>query len=384
MMRRIASAWSGRAPGAALVEAMHGVDQWTVPETFRALEPLWKFSWPTGEQVYVSQATGDVVQSTTRAQRIGAYLGPIPHWLYFTPLRKHPTLWRVTVIWTSGLAAFGALSGIIVGLWTFSPGRRYRHQGAPAAIPYRGAKRWHMALGLIFGVSAATWAFSGMLSMEPFGAASVRAAEGGRGADGAEGIARVLDARFSIATMPSMDARDALEQLATLPVQELELTSVAGELVYRATLRGNGTRIVPMQGTPRTEVDRTQLLARIAHAAQPVPLAELRLLDRYDRYYRDRLRRQPLPVILARLNDTLQTRYYIDPKTARIVGTYSTREWETRWLYHGLHSLDFPWLYDHRPLWDVVVISLLLGGTALCCTSLVLAWRVVGRALARP
>jgi hypothetical protein len=53
-----------------------------------------------------------------------------------------------------------------------------------------------------------------------------------------------------------------------------------------------------------------------------------------------------------------------------------------RWLYHGLHSLDFPWLYKYRPLWDVVVISLMLGGTALCVTSLVLTWRVLARKIA--
>lgn len=53
----------------------------------------------------------------------------------------------------------------------------------------------------------------------------------------------------------------------------------------------------------------------------------------------------------------------------------------TRWLYHGLHSLDFPWLYNHRPLWDIVVITFMLGGTALCVTSVILAWRVVGRTL---
>ena len=95
-------------------------------------------------------------------------------------------------------------------------------------------------------------------------------------------------------------------------------------------------------------------------------------------YYLDRHRQKPLPVILARLNDAEHTGYYIDPKTARVVGSYSSRTWMSRWLYHGLHSLDFPWLYDHRPLWDIVVISFMLGGTALCVTSLILAWRVLG------
>jgi hypothetical protein len=52
-----------------------------------------------------------------------------------------------------------------------------------------------------------------------------------------------------------------------------------------------------------------------------------------------------------------------------------------RWRYHGLHSLDFPWLYNHRPLWDIVVITLMLGGTALSFTSLILTWKVLERRL---
>ena len=82
------------------------------------------------------------------------------------------------------------------------------------------------------------------------------------------------------------------------------------------------------------------------------------------------------------MNDAAHTRYYIDPKTASIVATYSDRNSARRWLYNGLHSLNFPWLYNNRPLWDIVVITFMLGGTALCVTSLVLAWRAVGRKLA--
>jgi hypothetical protein len=32
-------------------------------------------------------------------------------------------------------------------------------------------------------------------------------------------------------------------------------------------------------------------------------------------------------------------------------------------------------------LWDIVVIAFMTGGTALCVTSLILAWRVLGRKL---
>ena len=108
-----------------------------------------------------------------------------------------------------------------------------------------------------------------------------------------------------------------------------------------------------------------------------IPGAEISTIDRYDAYYRDRRRERPLPVVLAQLGDADRTRYYIDPRSARVVATYSSRHWVTRWLYHGLHSLDFPWLYDRRPLWDVVVIAFMLGGTALSVTSVILAWRVL-------
>src|SRR5258708_385963 len=54
--------------------------QWTVSGQFRALRPLMKYSWPDGEQVYVSTVTGEVAQYTIRSDRIFAHLGPIPHW----------------------------------------------------------------------------------------------------------------------------------------------------------------------------------------------------------------------------------------------------------------------------------------------------------------
>jgi hypothetical protein len=55
----------------------------------------------------------------------------------------------------------------------------------------------------------------------------------------------------------------------------------------------------------------------------------------------------------------------------------------SRWLFRGLHSLLFPGLYTSRPLWDIVVIAFMVGGTALSVTSIVLAWRALGSSVAR-
>ena len=188
---------------------------------------------------------------------------------------------------------------------------------------------------------------------------------------------------MTIAAFAAKHPREALAELGDLKVKELELTAFTGEPVYLATLAGGETRVVPVTGKPLVEFDRQRIIDVVKKTAGAHAIADVRVLDQYDRYYSDRRRQRPLPVILARLNDAEQTRYYIDPKTARVVGTYSSSGWVNRWLYHGLHSLDFPWLYNYRPAWDIVMITFMLGGTALCVTSLILSWRVLGRKLAR-
>ena len=119
-----------------------------------------------------------------------------------------------------------------------------------------------------------------------------------------------------------------------------------------------------MRGDPRTGFDQREIV-RVVSAAADGNMTT-RLLNQYDRYYLDRTRKLPLPVLLAEGTTGQQTRYYIDPKTARIVRTYYSSNWVNRWLYNGLHSLNLPWLYNYRPLWDIVVITLMLALGSPC------------------
>lgn len=372
MVHRIAEAWTQQPASRARIEQVTEVDQWTVQLRLADLSPLWKFSWPDGEQVYVTQTTGDVVQHTTPSSRLGAYVGAIPHWLYFTPLRRNGATWSRIVIWASGIGTIAAILGVIIGAWMYSPGKRYRYAGVPSRIPYRGQKRWHTVLGLIFGVATVTWAFSGMLSMDPFPSRT--------GAGPAPGIPDALRGQLSLPAFSTKDPREALEQLRGLAVKQLEFASLGDEPFYLATLAPGDTRIVPVNGQPMTAFDHERIIRLVEAAASPATV-EISVRTQYDRYYLDRRRQRPLPVILARLDDEAGSRYYIDPRTARVVGSYDSSAWVSRWLYNGLHSLNFPWLYNYRPLWDIVVITFMLGGTALCVTSLILAWRVLGRRL---
>ena len=373
---RVAAAWTAQSAGTAKIEDNTEEDQWTVDGQFQDLRPMRKYSWPDGEQVYVSTVTGDVVQYTTRASRMGAYFGAIPHWLYFTPLRKHGEEWSRVVIWASGLATVTAILGIATGIWMYSPSRHFRHGGSLSSIPYTGQKRWHLILGLIFGPLACSWAFSGMLSMDPF----PRLQSGNSNGTETRLAGSLRGSPIQLKAFDVKPSMEALQQAGSnLEVKELELIGFAGEPYYLATANPRQTVLIPVRGAPALEFDRAKIIEVLRNAARPAELGQVRLVTEYESYYLDRHNRLPLPVLFFQLNDEDHSMCYVDPKTARIVRSYNYHSRWNRWLYHGLHSIDLPWLYKYRPAWDIVVLLLLAGGSALSLTSLLLAWRVVSR-----
>src|SRR5579863_801604 len=257
---RTAAAWTGQPAGDASAELMASEDQWTVGGLYYNYEPLTKYSWPDGEQVYIPRATGEVIQYTSRASRLLSYLGPVAHWLYFTPLRKNPQLWSRIVIWLSGFATVVALLGLFAALSLYSPSR---------PIPFAGTKRLHMILGLFFGFLACTWAFSGMLSMDPF---PVKIA----GED--PRIPEALGGEpFELEAFSAKPAREALAQV-DLSVKEIEFLSVGGKSFYLATQDPQHTRIIPATGPPTLELDRASLVDLVTKASQPTGLADARFI----------------------------------------------------------------------------------------------------------
>ncbi len=381
--RGIAATWTGLpAASASFDGALQQPDQWTVNGLYRIHGNLLKYSWPNGEQVYVSPLTAEVVQHTTRVSRRAAYFGAIPHWLYFMPLRKDADLWERVVIWASGIGVVMSVMGLIIGIWMYSPVKRYRMRHGQSSFPYTGQKRWHAILGLIFGLVTCTWAFSGMMSLDPF----PKLTEGGESEKHlVEQVEETLRGDgIEPAAFRERSPRQALAVLGPNPVvRELQLVSFAGEPFYVAAASEEISRVVPMQGPPLTHFDAGRITAAVADAVRPHKPAEVRLVTEYESYYVDRHHELPLPVLLARIDDEAQSMFYINPQTAEVVRSYSARSRWNRWLYHGLHSFDLPWLYRYRPLWDVLVLVLLVGGSALCFTSVVIGWQVVRRKLVK-
>ncbi len=118
----------------------------------------------------------------------------------------------------------------------------------------------------------------------------------------------------------------------------------------------------------------------IARAAMPgVAVRDANWLSDYDSYYYDARGSRPLPVLRVRYEDANSTWLYLDPGRGGIVQRSGRVSRLRRWLYQGFHSLDFPALYFQRPLWDIVVIVLSLGGALLSISTMVPAWRRLRR-----
>jgi PepSY-associated TM region len=373
------------------------VDQWTLG-TGRQM-PLYKFAADDGlgTELYIQPKTAEVAMLTTTRSRALAWVSTIPHWLYFTSLRAKQPLWYQIMVWTSALACVLAVLGLILSVTQFKRTKPFR---LAAAIPYSGWLRWHYITGAVFGLFTLTWAFSGLLSMEPFEWTRAEGLEAPRDA--------LTGGPLDLAQFAAMDTATWDRLLAGRAVKEVELARMQGDPYYvvrtvpdeRAAARERERLHQPYNVAGQAEPDRLlvsawtleprhapfsveSLVSRLRTALPEAPIVEQQLLQDYDSYYYSRGRQAPLPVLRVKFGDSAQTWLYIDPEMSRVVATVHRLSRVERWLYSGLHDLDFSFWYDRRPLWDIGVITLCLGGLASSSIGLFLGikrlLRLIGR-----
>jgi hypothetical protein len=118
-----------------------------------------------------------------------------------------------------------------------------------------------------------------------------------------------------------------------------------------------------------------------------VAIREAVWLDEYDDYYYKTVSSfdlglprmaRTLPVLRVNYDDAAQTWLYFTPSPGQIYKA-ERQDRANRWGYYGLHGLDFAFLFRYRPLWDIVVVVLLVGVTVSSVTSLVPACRRLAR-----
>src|SRR5262249_560428 len=153
------------------------------------------------------------------------------------------------------------------------------------------------------------------------------------------------------------------EMLAGKPIKEIEYTRIQGDPYYLVRMPEAERMLVaanPLQ-IRRDPFSVDSLMDRLKAAVPGAHIVESQLLTDYDSYYYSQDEQRPLPILRAKFDDPKQTWVFIDPAIGQVAGQLHRGDRIQRWLYHGLHSLDFSFWYRSRGVWQAGMIMLNLG-----------------------
>jgi len=358
-------------------------DAWTHSKAMDPYRPLHRILMgdEASTVLYVSGKTGEVVRDATGAERVWNWVGAWIHWLY--PFRGGPvdSIWSEIVIYTSIVATVLALLGMLVGVW------RWRFSGrfsSGSHSPYREPwMRLHHLLGLVFGAVTVTFIFSGLMSMNPFKVFD----SGGPKLEQRLSKLAPLQARYF-----GLSTQQALHQLAAsgFLTRELEWRMVDGVGYFlalnaqgRSRLLAAGGGSAEAQPFASFSIPDMQALGGVLFPENK--LIEATVLSAYDTYYYSR---EPhtmsggtkyLPVLRLKFDDAHSSWLHLDPSTGAVINQLDSHGRVKRWLFAFLHSWDWLPLLNQRPLWDIWMIGLSVGGGIISLTGTVLGWRRLKR-----
>lgn len=364
-LMQVARRWTAATP--TLIGTLSEIDVWLIGAMpFRDF-PVYHYALNDGRgsELYLSSRTGRALQLTDRESRFWAWVGAIPHWIYIKQLRaagRQP--WTGVVLWLSGLGIVMTLSGIILGVRSWVLARR-RKRLTPYAKPLY---RWHHVFGLCFGLFVLTWIFSGFMSL----------------ADAPE-MLWPIHGRHSAKDIyaqrlcPQHFRLDIADVVASGDVKRVELMEMGGLPFYRIfTARDEYLVDAGTTAVRRTELDTGQccrIVQALHHAGARV---QATMLNEYDNYYVSQKRPLPLPVCRVSVDNADGSTYYINPRNGACRYLNHNKR-AGKWMYTGLHALNTPFFAAHPLLRRTVLWLLLLGGTVVSLTGVILAFRYLRR-----
>jgi hypothetical protein len=329
-------------------------DQWSVPNSFDKHRPLYHVALndAAGTELYVSSGTGEVVLATGRTERVWNYVGSVMHWIYPTVLRKHAAAWD-DIVWALSLTALiAAIAGTVLGV------ARLRISAGRVASPFRGWHAWHHILGLFTATFVLSWIFSGWLSMDHgllFSRDQLSAAEAAR-----------------IAAAPDWSSVASNQRLITTPVKQVEWFAL-GDRFYRREQASLDSQSLSAIGTATENPEPFLSAPEVEAFVRPIApdCTAPAIIGARDSYAVTSL----IPNAPAYRSICGDVWFDIDGATGAILERLDSSRRSYRWLYSGLHTLDFPALLDHPALRSALIVALCSLGFVFSTTGAVIGWR---------
>lgn len=351
------------------IDTLYAIDQWTPNNALKDELPFYRLVSKEQQHIYVGSKSGRILTESTRGDRLWAWVGAIPHWLYPTLIRQNRTLWRATIIVLGLLGCFMVAFGLYLGLDVYAKSWKHKKWHTPYK---RWAYSWHHMLGTLGGLFLFLWIFSGVMSVVSLPSWLTGVPRSWKTpsleAHSMPLTAYALDYRALVNAHPEV-REVAWHNFNGLPI----LTVYTPDSSFAYDARTHAPKLLAL-----TQEDVATAVARANGNVE----AKCELIDRYDLYYRPRHHGTPLPAYRVKLNDAYGTTYYIDPQS----GTYRSTNQATRlksWLFTIPHRMALPVLTNHTWLWRGVVWLLLAVGTLVSGTGVILGIRYLKRKLKR-
>jgi hypothetical protein len=254
------------------------------------------------------------------------------------------------------MALITAIVGTVLGVTRLQVSR------GRVGSPFQGWHAWHHVLGLFTATFLLTWIFSGWLSMDS-------------GLLFSRGRLSQAEAARVVAATPDWRTLAGDQRLITAPVKEVEWFAL-GEHLYRREQAGLASQSIFAIGSaaensqpPQSFLSARQVDALVQQFAQGC--AAPAIVGAHDSY--PMASRIPgTPVYRSICGDVW---FHVDGGTGALSERMDSSRRSYRWLYSGLHTLDFPVLLDHPMLRSVLIVVLCLLGFVFSVTGAVIGWR---------
>lgn len=352
------------------IDTINSLDRWLTYDKNKVDFPAYKFYYNDHlqSQLYVSSLSGEGVQYTNSDNRFWAWIGAIPHWLYIANLRHYTDLWKSVVIWLSGIGSLICITGLIIGFRSFY--KRYK-QKKEIQSPYKKlVYKWHHILGFIFGIFVFTFAFSGMMSLQKVPQWIIKTHNPDLQ------TAATYNPTNKSPLEYSLDYKTVLKKYAG-SIKKLEWASF-GDINYYKAIVGDSMYYIDATSNSVKPLYLTEDNLRKRLSAIHRDSISIELLQDYDNYYIHKRNKLPLPIYKVSVSDKDKSTYYINPYTAEI--SYFNQNTKTRkWTYQALHSFSIKWLLDRPVLWNIIMWTTMIAGTAISCSAIYLSYRVIRR-----
>jgi len=357
----------------AKVDTLRELDQWIPFGQLRKDFPIYKFYFADEKkhQLYVSSVSGEALQFTNKDNRFWAWVGAIPHWIYFTKLRQDSQLWIDVVVWLSGIGCIMCLAGIILGVRSYIVQHRKKKKWK---TPYKKfSYKWHHILGFVFGIFVFTYVFSGMMSLATVPQWMVKV-------HNPDIQKNLFVSDPVILSNYKLDYRKILEKYDG-QVKNIQWSSYGDVPLYNVIINNkqhvfnaSGEEIIPLSITEQMIKDK---LSKIH--SEPITITQL---TEYDNYYVGTSNHLHLPVYKVDIADADNSTYYINPENGT-TRYFNTNTKVRRWTYQVLHSWELGFLVKRPVLWNILMWATMIGGTLVSLTGVWLGFRYIKRRIKR-